>query len=96
LPLDETGIQIRIAEIQADIQISITLSAGFVATAIAALAIIVGFYPTLRIQNDLLNILVAFLTVVLELICLYYGNESIKRTKSARNELRKLKETYVW
>lgn len=92
---EETEIQIKLAELQVDIEIYLAITIGLLAATIAIVAIAFQIYPLLK-ENDL-GIITAYPTlVILGFVLLYYSYKSIDKLKDKRKELSKLRQEYLW
>ena len=92
---EETEIQIKLTELQVDIEIYLAITIGLLAGIIAVAAIAFQVYPLLK-TNDL-GIIAAYpALVILEFVFLYYSLKSVNKLQRKRKELKKLREKYLW
>ena len=92
---DEIEIQIKIAELQTDIEIYLAISIGLLAAVIAVAAIAFQIYPLMK-ELDLGIVIPFILLVILEFVMTYYTQKSVDRMIAKRNELKRLREKYAW
>jgi len=93
---EDLELQIKLAQLQADVQIYLTMCFGFIAVLVA---FIIGFMQTFYIlpsdqdfvKNELFALILVLNTIMI-LLTYYY----IKKAKAARAEMKKLEERYAW
>lgn len=93
---EDRGLQIRIAELQADIEINLTACFGFLS---AVVAVIIGLGQlSFTLSSDMFveKLAIAIATVVLAVIFYLIAGIFIRKAFEARDELKKLRKRYVW
>jgi len=96
LRYEDRELQIRLAELQADVQINLTICFGFFA---GFLAIIMGFeqiYFSLPEENIFMKNLVSLLIYVSAFALLYVTFHFIRKAQDARKQIGELRKRYVW
>jgi membrane protein implicated in regulation of membrane protease activity len=89
-------LQIRLAELQADIQINLTICFGFFAGFIGIAVAVMQIIYSLSSEQIALKIMLAIFTVVAIIFCWYYTYFFAKRVETARDKLKDLQKQYVW
>jgi membrane protein implicated in regulation of membrane protease activity len=93
---EETEIQIRLAELQANIQVYLAIAVGFFAAVFGLAAILYQVLLAYTASNELYLLVSIVAILILEFFCAYYTNLFVKKMTKSRNEIEKLKAKYVW
>jgi len=89
-------LQIRLAELQADVQINLTSAFGFLA---GFLALTVGYleiYFGLTSEQSLMRNVFSVLVVVLVVACAFCFRYFVNKARVARRQMKELRKEYVW
>ena len=89
-------LQIRIAQLQADVQIYLTLCFG--SAAIVA-AFIIGFmqiFYTLPPEQDFVRQEIFVITTVLSAVLIWLSSHYVRKARAAREKMKELKKEYCW
>ena len=86
---EEIEVQIKIAELRADIQIALAISIGFFAAVVAVVAML---FQVIASEDVILAVVLTVLEVFLAVGCY----KAVNKLKVERKELGKLREKYEW
>jgi len=94
LPNEDRELLIRLAELQTDIQINLTLCLGIVATCIVGIVWFADKFFTFTAEQPVLEIMAFVFMVVLGITMCIVERRYIKKVRSTRKQLTELKNQY--
>lgn len=93
---EDRELQIRLAELQADIQINLTVCFGLLAVFMAVMIGLEQIYFTLSPERVFEKLFIPIAISILAVMLLVYLRIFLKKADEARKELGKLKKQYIW
>ena len=95
MPKEDRELQIRLAELQTDIQINLTLCLGIVGICIAGIVAFAEIFFTFTAEQPVQEIMAFVFIVVLGITMFIVEGRYIKKVRSTRKQLTKLREQYM-
>jgi len=92
---EDRELQIRLAELQADVEINLTACFGFLALFVPLILLFEELYFSPSTNASMKNVF-ALLTVASAFVLLPVAFFFIKRANDARMQMSELKKKYVW
>jgi undecaprenyl pyrophosphate phosphatase UppP len=93
---EDIEVQIRIAELQADIQTYLTIGFGFFAVGITIIVGLIQVIFSVPSEQTFEKLLLSLLCIVGELVTARYTMIFAEKADAARKELKKLRKRYTW
>lgn len=93
---EDRELQIRLAELQADIQIYLTLSFGLLAMLIAVMVGLQQIYFILPSERVLSKNFISFFIPLIGFVCFFAVIFLIKKMFDTREQMKKLRKKYAW
>jgi len=93
---EDRELDIRLAELQADIQINLTICFGILAVFITAMVGLEQIYFSLPSENSVAKIGSLISLIVLGIIVLLFIKPYLKKVEKARKEMEELRKQYIW
>ena len=93
---EDRELQIRLAELQADVQINLTIAFGFFAGFVAFMIGFEQIYFSLSSENTLMKSIIFVFIALAGIACFISVTYFAGKAQDARKQMEELRKRYVW